>query len=114
VRSRHSCHVDWFPVLASSLGRAATVVSEAVLHTNDNPAETVSRTNLHMRRWQCVYHKFVKTTPNPKATKKSSGELVGPPPPLLPLLELLTGLFAFALLVLASAEETVDDIVGLL
>lgn len=56
----------------------------------------------------------MKTTPNPKATKKSSGELVGPPPPVLPLLELLTGLFAVALLVLAGAEETVDDIVGLL
>jgi len=25
----------------------------------------------------------VKTTPNPKATKKSKGELVGPPPPPL-------------------------------
>lgn len=30
-----------------------------------------------------TYHKFVKTTPNPRATKKSKGELVGP------LLELL-------------------------
>lgn len=30
-----------------------------------------------------THHKFVKTTPNPNATKKSSGELVGPPPPLL-------------------------------
>jgi len=25
-----------------------------------------------------TYHKFVKTTPNPRATKKSKGELVGP------------------------------------
>jgi hypothetical protein len=32
-----------------------------------------------------IYHKFVNTTPNPRATKKSSGELVGPPPP--PLLD---------------------------
>ncbi len=30
-----------------------------------------------------TYHRLVKTTPNPKATKKSKGELVGPPP--LPL-----------------------------
>ena len=29
------------------------------------------------------YHKFVKTTPKPRATKNSRGELVGPP--LLPL-----------------------------
>lgn len=28
-----------------------------------------------------LYHRFVKTTPKPKATKKSNGELVGPPPP---------------------------------
>ena len=27
------------------------------------------------------YHRFVKTTPKPSATKKSKGELVGPPPP---------------------------------
>ena len=27
----------------------------------------------------------MKTTPNPNATKKRRGELVGPPPPLLPL-----------------------------
>jgi hypothetical protein len=26
---------------------------------------------------QGTYHKFVKTTPNPRATKKSNGELVG-------------------------------------
>ena len=29
------------------------------------------------------YHRFVKTTPKPSATKKSKGELVGPPPPEL-------------------------------
>jgi len=29
----------------------------------------------------CPYHRFVKTTPKPSATKKSSGELVGPPLP---------------------------------
>ena len=28
-----------------------------------------------------AYHKFVKTTPKPNATKNSRGELVGPPPP---------------------------------
>ena len=27
------------------------------------------------------YHRFVKTTPKPRATKKSRGELVGPLPP---------------------------------
>lgn len=28
-----------------------------------------------------MIHRFVKTTPKPRATKKSKGELVGPPPP---------------------------------
>ena len=32
-----------------------------------------------------TYHRFVNTTPKPRATKKSSGELVGPPPPPPPL-----------------------------
>ena len=31
-----------------------------------------------------TYHKFVKTTPNPNATKNNSGELVGPGVLLLP------------------------------
>lgn len=34
-----------------------------------------------------TYHRLVKTTPKPSATKNSNGELVGPPPPP-PLLEL--------------------------
>ena len=32
-------------------------------------------------RYSGAYHRFVKTTPKPRATKKRSGELVGPPPP---------------------------------
>lgn len=39
-----------------------------------------------------TYHRFVKTTPKPRATKNSSGELVGLPPPLFPLSSLLDGL----------------------
>lgn len=36
---------------------------------------------------QCTYHRLVKTTPKPNATKNSKGELVGPPPPPPPVLE---------------------------
>ena len=36
----------------------------------------VSKCNFHCRK--LAYHKFVKTTPKPRATKKRSGEL-GPP-----------------------------------
>ena len=32
-----------------------------------------------------TYQRFVNTTPKPNATKNSSGELVGPPPPEFPL-----------------------------
>jgi hypothetical protein len=38
-----------------------------------------------------MIHKFVKTTPNPRATKKSRGELVGPLP-LSPLPPVLVGI----------------------
>ena len=36
---------------------------------------------------QKTYHKFVKTTPKPNATKNNNGELVGPPPPPPPPLD---------------------------
>ena len=36
-------------------------------------------------------HRFVKTTPKPNATKKSRGELVGPPPPELEGLDVAAG-----------------------
>lgn len=71
---------------------------------------SVSWINLHIRRWQRVYHKLVKTTPNPSATKNSSGELVGPLPPPPPLPVLVAGLFAVAVPVLV-AEEIMEDIV---
>lgn len=48
-----------------------------------------------------AYHKFVKTTPNPRATKKSSGELLGPPPPP----ELPVEVLVAALVVLVEVEE---------
>jgi hypothetical protein len=48
-----------------------------------------------------AYHKFVKTTPNPRATKKSSGELLGPPPPPELPVEVLDG----AVVVLVEVVE---------
>ncbi len=44
--------------------------------------ESASRRAIHA---SSTYHKFVKTTPKPNATKKSNGELVGPPPPPPPV-----------------------------
>lgn len=57
------------------------------------------------QRCSRAYQRFVKTTPNPKATKNSNGELVGPllPPPDPPL---------FDVGVADCADEVVDvDIV---
>lgn len=59
------------------------------------------------------YHKFVKTTPNPRATKKSSGELVGPPL-LLPLLDAaLVVALAMAELVAVAADIVAIVCVGI-
>lgn len=33
---------------------------------------------LALQKTKTAYHKFVKTTPNPRATKNNRGELVGP------------------------------------
>lgn len=46
----------------------------------------------------------MKTTPNPRATKKSNGELLGPPPPPLSPVEVLV-----AAEVELVAIEVVDD-----
>lgn len=43
------------------------------------------RSEDHFRKHKKTYHKFVKTTPKPNATKNNNGELVGPPPPPPPL-----------------------------
>jgi len=54
------------------------VVSEAVLYTDNDPVSCQLDVLEHTREWN-THHKLVKTTPKPKATKKSSGEL-GPFP----------------------------------
>jgi hypothetical protein len=54
-----------------------------------------------------MIHRFVKTTPKPRATKKSSGELVGPPPPP-PLPPLLGG----SVVEMGSFVAKVWDMVG--
>ncbi len=67
-----------------------------------------------------TYHKLVNTTPNPKATKKSNGELVGPLPLLPPELVVGSGGAAdvaedmvTAMVVIASVETTWVTMVSL-
>jgi hypothetical protein len=40
----------------------------------------VSKFVSEARNLEVMYHKLVKTTPNPSATKNSNGEFVGPEP----------------------------------
>lgn len=80
MRPCHLREIDGVSILAEcSRLTAALVISEAVLDAHDDPANSVSEA-----LWHCVaqgsYHKLVNTTPNPRATKNSNGELVGPPP----------------------------------
>lgn len=55
-----------------------------------------------------THHKFVKTTPKPRATKKSSGELEPPPLLLLLLLFVLEGIAVCGLVVSDVVEEAVS------
>ena len=55
----------------------------------------LQRVRLASEHIDCTHHRLVKTTPNPRATKKSRGEL-GPLPPLS------------AVLVAAAPEEVAE------
>lgn len=91
MRPRHCRHVYGLAVLVLLRPTIPLVVSEAVLDANDDPMIGMSaylviisfkpQNFCRLRMCRELYHRFVKTTPKPSATKKSKGELVGPPPP---------------------------------
>ena len=86
--ARHGVEINGLAILGISGGAVALVVSEAVLDADDDPDITMASAKpTPMPASQMTYHKLVKTTPKPRATKNSSGELVGPlePPPPPPL-----------------------------
>jgi hypothetical protein len=75
---RPSCHVlkiDGLTILTGSQSSVSGIVSEAVFHTHNNPFSLLVADRLLPT--DTAYHKFVKTTPNPNATKNNKGELVG-------------------------------------
>jgi hypothetical protein len=72
----------------------------------------VLRRQIDLRVVTVTYHRFVNTTPNPRATKNSSGELVGPP--LLPLPPLVPVVVAEALAALDARADVVDDMIAVL
>lgn len=78
--SRHCAEIHRVRVLTLHSLSISLIISEAILDTDDNPKEVrIATAPLHP-----AHHKLVKTTPKPRATKKSSGEL-GPLPPLSPV-----------------------------
>lgn len=75
----HGCHIDMLAILVMVKATVALVVPEAVFDADDDPTECKHDTPGLMRlQTREVYHKLVKTTPKPRATKNRSGELVGP------------------------------------
>jgi hypothetical protein len=78
--SGHCTQIDTIWILSIHTLPIALVISEAVFHTDDDPSGWSMGHSKHNSE-SSAHHKLVKTTPNPKATKKSSGEL-GPFPEL--------------------------------
>lgn len=61
------------------------IISEAVLYADDDPKRVNVRIAMNSEQAE-TYHRFVKTTPKPSATKNNNGELeLPPPPPPLPV-----------------------------
>jgi hypothetical protein len=82
---RYVLQVDRIEALAISDRADASVVSKAVLDAYNNPGGR-SAGKTHRSAFGVAHHKFVNTTPKPRATKNSRGELVGPPGVLVLLL----------------------------
>lgn len=79
----HVCHVDRLPSVCINLAIASTlIVPKAILDANDDPIKQAlgqPRYLAGLVETEISYHRFVKTTPKPRATKKRSG--LPPPPP---------------------------------
>lgn len=112
MRSWHSDQVYGLSRFLTAELTVSLAISKAVLDSDDDPAITVRChpwNTGRLARWsgqrehEATYHRFVNTTPNPRATKNNKGELVGlfepePSPPLL------------AVVVAALLEADVEDI----
>lgn len=77
MRSRHDGEIYWVAIGMGSQGTIALIVAKAVLDSNNNPRlKSVGLLNYGaLSAMRNTYHRFVKTTPKPSATKNSSGEL---------------------------------------
>jgi hypothetical protein len=73
--SRHILKINRLAILTGSQGSVSGIVTKAVFHTHNDPFSLLVADRLLPT--DTAYHKFVKTTPNPNATKNNKGELVG-------------------------------------
>jgi hypothetical protein len=81
MRARHNGEVDWVAIGVCAECTIALIVAEAVFNANNDP----NRSTIETEQWAVAtvtYHRFVKTTPKPNATKNNSGELELLPPGL--------------------------------
>jgi hypothetical protein len=76
--SRHLRKVDRFAILVyCAHGAISLVIAEAVLDTYNDPARDMLVVAPVSNATRPAYHRLVKTTPKPSATKNSRGELPG-------------------------------------
>jgi hypothetical protein len=89
VRARHVFEVDRLSIFVQKSLSVSGIIPEAVFHTYDNPNSQVrhqpslsgdssrrSRVAVRVVMKRHAHQRFVKTTPKPRATKNSNGELV--------------------------------------
>lgn len=83
----HIRQVNWIAILARLHAPMPLIVAETILDANDNPerekqsvrlAQNAAGAPSRNETYRLTYHRFVKTTPKPNATKNNKGELVGP------------------------------------
>lgn len=85
MRSRHGLQINGF-LFTIRAGSLSSIVSETIFNADDDPKKNAQFLVGHSalcsgslcRKTKTAYHRFVKTTPNPRATKNNKGELVGP------------------------------------
>ena len=108
MRSMNGCQINGLASFLMSQLSVSLIVSEAIFNTNNNPGfrfkNQYSAIGESVPRVSSTYHKFVKTTPKPRATKNCSTE--GSTCPILRFLRGLNG--GNELEVASSAPEVVE------
>jgi hypothetical protein len=104
VRARHDGKIDGVAAGVCAQRSVPLVVSEAVLDANDDPARSAGTSGERETN-----QRLVKTTPKPRATKKSSGELLELPGPALACVAVAEGLPVWAVAFAGSVADGEGD-----